>query len=107
MDDAALLVAIHSDPGDDTLRLAFADWLAEHDQSALAEFIRCQVRGLAVGENARSAVVAALPVQLRKGTRVEWIRRTVAFIRPGLDGDEYLAAELEFSRGFAVAVTCS
>ncbi|MBY0460427.1 MAG: TIGR02996 domain-containing protein [Gemmataceae bacterium] len=37
------LRAIAADPGDDTPRLAFADWLDEHDQHPRAEFIRLQI----------------------------------------------------------------
>lgn len=37
------LRAIAANPGDDAPRLAFADWLTEHDQPARAEFIRLQI----------------------------------------------------------------
>ena len=43
MDEQALLRAILADPGDDTVRLAYADWLDEHDQADRAEFIRVQI----------------------------------------------------------------
>ncbi len=39
----ALLAAICADPGEDTLRLAFADWLEEHDQPERAAFVREQI----------------------------------------------------------------
>jgi uncharacterized protein (TIGR02996 family) len=39
---AAFLDAIRAKPGDDTLRLIFADWLEEHGESARANFIRLQ-----------------------------------------------------------------
>lgn len=39
----ALLAAICADPDEDTLRLAFADWLDEHDDPARAAFVRGQV----------------------------------------------------------------
>src|SRR5262245_37516528 len=42
----ALLAAIIADPSDDTARLAYADFLEEHDNPNRAEFIRTQV-GLA------------------------------------------------------------
>jgi uncharacterized protein (TIGR02996 family) len=41
---AALLSAIRDSPEDDMPRLAFADWLDEHEQPDRAEFIRAQVR---------------------------------------------------------------
>lgn len=43
-DERAFLRAICAEPGDDTPRLAFADWLDEHDQAERAEFIRVQCR---------------------------------------------------------------
>lgn len=42
-DGPALLAAILADPGDDTARLVFADWLEENGQRKRAEFIRVQV----------------------------------------------------------------
>src|SRR4051794_26331432 len=38
-----LLAAISAHPADDTVRLAYADFLEEHDQPERAEFIRTQV----------------------------------------------------------------
>jgi len=45
----SLLAAIRADPGNDTLRLAYADALEEDGQAEFAEFIRVQVE-LAVFE---------------------------------------------------------
>jgi uncharacterized protein (TIGR02996 family) len=42
-DHDALLAAICAEPDEDTLRLAFADWLDEHAQSERAAFIRAQI----------------------------------------------------------------
>ncbi|AWM36155.1 hypothetical protein GobsT_60750 [Gemmata obscuriglobus] len=42
-DEKALLDAIWEHPHDDTVRLAYADWLDEHEQPARAEFIRVQI----------------------------------------------------------------
>ena len=39
----AFIRAICANPADDTVRLAFADWLDEHDEPLLAEFVRVQV----------------------------------------------------------------
>jgi uncharacterized protein (TIGR02996 family) len=39
------LNAIKDAPQDDTLRLAFADWLEENGQAERGEFVRLQVRG--------------------------------------------------------------
>jgi uncharacterized protein (TIGR02996 family) len=42
-DEDALLAAIAAHPGEDTPRLAYADWLDEHDRHTRAEFIRLQI----------------------------------------------------------------
>jgi uncharacterized protein (TIGR02996 family) len=42
-DEDALLAAIAAHPDEDTPRLAYADWLDEHDRPVRAEFIRVQV----------------------------------------------------------------
>lgn len=42
-DEDALLAAIAADPDEDTPRLAYADWLDEHDRPIRAEFIRVQI----------------------------------------------------------------
>ncbi len=42
-DEDALLAAIAEHPDEDTPRLAYADWLDEHDRPILAEFIRVQI----------------------------------------------------------------
>src|SRR5262245_32308897 len=44
-----LLGAIRDQPEDDTLRLAYADWLDEHDDPDRAEFIRVQCRLAVLG----------------------------------------------------------
>jgi uncharacterized protein (TIGR02996 family) len=59
-DQRALLAAIVADPGDDTARLAYADCIEEHGNSARAEFIRLQVQAerLHPNSNARAALEA-------------------------------------------------
>src|SRR2546430_569314 len=42
-DRLAFLRAIRANPDDDTARLAFADWLDEHDEPDRAEFVRVQI----------------------------------------------------------------
>lgn len=42
-DGPLLLAAILANPADDTVRLAYADWLDENDEAARAEFIRGQI----------------------------------------------------------------
>jgi uncharacterized protein (TIGR02996 family) len=44
-DHDAMLAAVIAEPGDDTVRLAYADWIEEHGgQSERAEFIRLRIR---------------------------------------------------------------
>lgn len=43
-DREAFLRAVAADPADDTVRLAFADWLDENGDPARAEFIRLQIQ---------------------------------------------------------------
>ena len=42
-DHAALLQAVHDRPGDDSVRLVYADWLEEQGDDARAEFVRLQL----------------------------------------------------------------
>lgn len=49
-DEEALLAAIAAHPEEDTPRLAFADWLDEHNQPIRAEFIRVQIAVKALAE---------------------------------------------------------
>lgn len=43
-DHDALLAAICAEPDEDTLRLAYADWLEEHERADQAAFVRAQVQ---------------------------------------------------------------
>ena len=43
-DERALLAAIIAHPDEDTPRLAYADWLQEHDRPERAEYIRLDIR---------------------------------------------------------------
>jgi uncharacterized protein (TIGR02996 family) len=47
----SLLAAIYANPKDDTVRLAFADWLDEHGEAERAEFIRIQIERARVTDN--------------------------------------------------------
>jgi uncharacterized protein (TIGR02996 family) len=50
-DEAALLRAVQSDPGDDNPRLVLADWYDEHGDPARAEFIRVQCEYARLGRD--------------------------------------------------------
>jgi uncharacterized protein (TIGR02996 family) len=54
----AFLDAIVADPADDTVRLAYADWLEEHDFPDRAAFIRIQVELARLPECERPGVVS-------------------------------------------------
>jgi uncharacterized protein (TIGR02996 family) len=43
-EELSLLAAVHASPKDDTVRLAYADWLEENGEPDYAEFIRWQVQ---------------------------------------------------------------
>lgn len=49
----AFIDAILNNPGDDTARLVFADWLEEHGEPERAEFIRCQIEAAKLPEAER------------------------------------------------------
>lgn len=56
----AMLAAIAADLDDDTRRLAYADWLDEHDDHDRAELIRVQCRLLGLDSHDHSALFAAM-----------------------------------------------
>jgi uncharacterized protein (TIGR02996 family) len=96
-DEDALLAAIAAHPGEDTPRLAYADWLDEHDRPARAEFIRLQIE---IGNLVRSVSAARGP-EFDELLRRE--RELLAAIRPEQLGplatlrDDF---EATFDRGF-------
>jgi uncharacterized protein (TIGR02996 family) len=65
-DHDALLAAVCAEPDEDTLRLAFADWLDEHEQPERAAFIRAQI------ELARTPVWEPFAV-LCRWRRTDWL----------------------------------
>jgi uncharacterized protein (TIGR02996 family) len=115
---AAFLAAILAAPGDDAVRLVFADWLEEHGDVARAEFIRVQV-GLA-GVERRAGGPKALGL-LKWGH--PWRLRAKALRRRGrelLGQDIHLCLhcdwhapvphgswEWQYRRGFVDSVACA
>src|SRR5262245_27034593 len=53
MDQEALFAGIRAEPDDDVVRLAYADWLEEHDRPDEAELIRVQLQLAAAGDHER------------------------------------------------------
>jgi uncharacterized protein (TIGR02996 family) len=108
-----LLGAIRAEPDDDTVRLAYADWLDENGDPARADFVRVQCRLAALGHGplwpnaqkpdpetlARGLDREAARLILRQGElweehRDEWLGEL-----PGVAGSVLL-----FHRGFASVV---
>jgi uncharacterized protein (TIGR02996 family) len=101
----AFLRAVFDTPEDDTARLAYADWLDEHDQPARAEFIRVQVELARLIE----------PIKKRTKTQEKRITKLVTRERElfARHSDEWLAGlgairsvidETVFKRGFLTRV---
>lgn len=102
MDDrSALMAAIMANPGEDTPRLALADWLQEHGDKhdqARAEFIRFQVRA-ARAPQAEVKMLEAAEGKLEKKHRAAWLKPLTA-LGPRFEPQDYQG----FKRGtFAYA----
>lgn len=85
-DGAALLKAIAEQPDEDTVRLAYADWLEENGQGERAEFIRVQIEIARLGPKHRELFVADGAGQRLEGLGVA--------LTPRGDG-HYSASDLE------------
>src|SRR5262245_47076157 len=102
MSEAAFLGAICANPDDDTARLAFADWLDEHDDPKRAQFIRDQIELARIDEadprypallaRARRSGVLTDPTQRFESERV--LGGKVMFRRGLVDGLEIGAPDL-------------
>ncbi len=93
-DGEVLLRAILAEPADDTVRLAFADWLDENDEPLRAELIRVQIKMQQIGIYERA--------DIRPGDR-ELFRRQVELL-----GDSPNPAEgvhFGITRGLVESVT--
>jgi len=95
-DAAALLAAMAADPADDTVRLAYADFLDENGDTDRAEFVRvqCELARGKPGDPAKHALVAR---------HVDFLSNYVPAWRaelPRLDGIEWG----DFSRGLVEEV---
>ena len=123
-DGERLLAAVLREPGDDNVRLVYADWLQEHGDEARAEFIRVQVEIAAAPECAVPGYcsdgsgkcrVCERLAELRRRER-ELLRKT----QPGEFHDWSVCRDClwhapiphggwqwEFRRGFVECVTCA
>ncbi|AWM41472.1 hypothetical protein GobsT_74790 [Gemmata obscuriglobus] len=93
-DEDALLAAIAAHPSEDTPRLAYADWLDEHDRPIRAEFIRLQCGWEQTAE---------LPGadRRKRAERVQFlIKNHRRDLIPGPLGRDLTAPDITFDRGF-------
>jgi uncharacterized protein (TIGR02996 family) len=95
-DERAFLDAICEQPDDDTSRLVYADWLAEHDDPDRGEFIRVQIEldrtpPTEEADERRRAVLFARRDELLKRHKAAWLAPFTPFAK-------------EFERGFVRAV---
>ncbi|MBN9121727.1 MAG: TIGR02996 domain-containing protein, partial [Planctomycetes bacterium] len=97
-DRAAFLRAIAADPADDTVRLAFADWLDEHDEPDRAEFIRLQINRARSGQEPKNPDLPPREQALLSEHKTKWFGPLANFERH--EGFEYAAR-----RGFVESAT--
>ena len=102
----ALWAAIRANPGDDTERLAYADWLQEHGDEARAEFIRvqCRIVQLQTDSRARRKVVPGLRHReqvLLTANRERWVEPVFRALHGrGAGSLKTVARSVTFQRGF-------
>ncbi|MBA4188707.1 MAG: hypothetical protein C0467_11970 [Planctomycetaceae bacterium] len=75
-DEEALIAAIATDPADDTVRLAYADWLDEHDHPGGA-YLRTEVELAKLGRRSKkkAAVLRAQLLDQRRAIDPAWLAR--------------------------------
>lgn len=93
-DEQAFLNAICAHPSDDTARLVYADWLAEHGQEDRGEFIRVQIEfertpPTTEDDERRRKVLLNRRDALLKKHKAEWLAPFMPFVK-----------ETAFARGF-------
>jgi uncharacterized protein (TIGR02996 family) len=89
----AFLRAIVADPADDTVRLAFADWLDEHDETERAEFIRLQIERERAGHEPTTPDLPPRGQKLLDANKQRWLG-------PLTELDIYDGFSAVFRRGF-------
>ena len=96
-DEAAFLATIIASPEDDEPRLVYSDWLEEHKQAELAEFIRIQIKIAATGISDSRQV--ARVNEIRNQHEVEWLIN-LGLAKRKTDGVHVNADEVQYRRGF-------
>ncbi|WP_439625353.1 TIGR02996 domain-containing protein [Gemmata sp.] len=99
-DEDALLSAIAAAPDEDTPRLAYADWLDEHDRPVRAEFIRTQIEIARKEHLPRAVLNRYVDLFKRNQDLIEFHRDEFLGPLAALPRD----AVREFRRGFAAQV---
>ncbi len=94
-DRDALLATIHDRPEDDVARLVFADWLEEHDETELGQFIRNDVLAAALPANHP----ARLRYELVEKPKLERSQEVQAHL-PRIPGGASWIGPPYFHRGF-------
>jgi uncharacterized protein (TIGR02996 family) len=100
-DEEAILGAIAAHPEEDTPRLAYADWLDEHDQPIRADFIRVQVEVSRVETLPRIVLNQYVDLYRRQQDLLEHHRRDLLGPLARLADD----AQFDFERGFLSTIT--
>jgi|SRR5579883_341891 len=101
-EEEAFLRAICAEPDEDTPRLAFADWLDEHDRPERAEFIRVQCeRARRSGHRERRTELLKRSMQLIQQFGRTW------FTQDWPDAGENAVTGYTFDRGFVDCVSMS
>jgi uncharacterized protein (TIGR02996 family) len=100
-EEETFLSAIREHPEDDTVRLVYADWLAEHGQADRGEFIRVEIELARTppteeADERRRAVLYQRRTELLKRHKTEWLAPFTPF-----------AKESSFERGFVQALDVS
>jgi uncharacterized protein (TIGR02996 family) len=102
-DEDALLAAIAAHPDEDTPRLAYADWLDEHDRPIRAEFIRVQIDISRKETLPRALQNRYVDVWKRNQELLDHHRDELLGSLATLPAD----TRIEFRRGFLVEMTLS
>jgi uncharacterized protein (TIGR02996 family) len=99
-EEAAFIRAICEQPDEDTPRLAFADWLDEHERPERAEFIRVQCeRARGLGDRERRTQSLKRQTQLWQQHAAEW------YVHDWPDAGADAITGYSFDRGFVDTVS--
>jgi len=102
-DESALLAAIIAHPDEDTPRLAYADWLDEHDQPERAEMIRVQCTYTAISPTQREYPDLQEGLWRTNARCWQWMKTSRPPLPPGF---KYASTHVfdQYQRGFVHSV---